>query len=467
MKNVFLFLTFFLIINSELLLIVGDVTTTTARVLYEGPKNEKISVRLFSHEVSMVKEEVIEVEMKPKVIKFNNLPSNTNFVVQFGTDSVKFKTLPNQVSNQPLKIVVVSCNRFFEDKDDSLWKELSENEHDRIGMVHLGDQIYADIIGKEYYMKSYDEILEEFRNIYRKSWSSPYITKVLRSGFHWMMPDDHDIINNLDEHFIESPLKNVILAGRQAFYEYQYQLFGDLDMLKNDEIYFFKNISNYGLAVMDFRFSRTFQYDKKNPLLGEKQYELLKSHVHLWNQSKDIEKILIFSAIPFPIMTELAANIVYIAEKEKYMPHPELVDYTVDLLNFLKPYHSKVRLIAGDAHHFAFTKLCDIDNVCLNQMVTSGITVKSTVIDSLKIYTFTTLLNWFDKRSVKNWKMKYDLQYLDKNYGVLTLDKEFEWKGVFQNQPLFNQIMQRIFLLNWNERIFILLIIIYYFRVRQ
>lgn len=451
-------------INCELLLIVGDVTTSTARVLYEGEKNEKLKVKLFSHQVSITKELTIDVETKPKVLKFDKLTPNTDFSVQIGDDFVKFKTLPIQAPEKPLKIVVVSCNRYFEDQDDTMWRDLAHNEDDRIGMVHLGDQIYADIIGKEYYMKPYDEILQEFRRIYRYSWSSPYMKKALRSGFHWMMPDDHDIINNLDEHFLESPMRNVILAGRQAFYEYQYQLFGDLDLLKNDEIYFFKNVSNYGLAVMDFRFSRTFQYDKKNPLLGKKQYELFKSHVKAWNESKEIEKILIFSQIPFPIMTETAAKIVDIAEKEKYMSHPDLVDYTIDLLNFLKPYHSKVKLIAGDAHHFALTSLCHQDGTCLQQMVTSGITQKSTVIDSPKIYTFTTLLNWFDSKRVRDWKMKYNYQYLDKNYGVLELGKDFHWKGVFQKQTLTSQILQRIFLLSWAERMLILLVILYYIK---
>jgi hypothetical protein len=76
-----------------------------------------------------------------------------------------------------------------------------------------------------------------------------------------MIPDDHDIRNNLDREFLEDDRKILTLAGRQAFYEYQYQLKDDIYNEKgnfstnvlNDEIYFTQRIGPFGIFYLDTR----------------------------------------------------------------------------------------------------------------------------------------------------------------------------------------------------------------------
>jgi hypothetical protein len=144
-----------------------------------------------------------------------------------------------------------------------MWK----NEADRFGMVHMGDQVYADAL-TPFANATFQELLLAFRTLYRDNWSRSTMQSILRSGAHYMLPDDHEVVNNLDarqwqgsSHTVPNPpdatdaipvpidspawcalsqqqqavhsalarmpRANLVLAGRQTFYEYQYALQAD------------------------------------------------------------------------------------------------------------------------------------------------------------------------------------------------------------------------------------------------
>jgi hypothetical protein len=42
------------------------------------------------------------------------------------------------------------------------------------------------------------DIVMRFRWLYRHAWSRAAMSAVLRVGAHWMVPDDHDLVNNAD-----------------------------------------------------------------------------------------------------------------------------------------------------------------------------------------------------------------------------------------------------------------------------
>ena len=124
-----------------MMLIVGDVQKTKARILYEAEKsteNKKVNVTLFEGEKKLKSEEII-LKRYPQVIIYQDLKPNTFYKATFDeTEETTFKTFPLKPLNENVKIVVVSCDRYFEDRDESFWKELEENERDRFGMIHLG-----------------------------------------------------------------------------------------------------------------------------------------------------------------------------------------------------------------------------------------------------------------------------------------------------------------------------------------
>lgn len=468
--------------EDDLLLVVGDVATDKARVLVESLTTaKKVYVSLFkSGDKTLVKSLQVDAITKPTVIQFDSLDENTDYFAEFEStnsgvkSTVTFSTYSN-TSPKKMKLVVVSCDRSYEDEDETMWQQLLENEPDRFGMIHLGDQVYADRVAKEIIelkknntLPPFEELVEKFRRVYRKTWTNPTIRKVLRNGAHWMLPDDHDIINNLDKRSIdlsENPdaVPEMINAGRQAVYEYQIQLQRDIyqkdsngellpaEFMERDEIYFFKSMANVCWMFLDTRFQKTFQFDSSSAILGSRQIAAIKEALNTC--AKDARIVTAFSSVPFLFMSETFAKIVYKVEKEKYSTHPDLQQDAINFLNLMGEFKKKhpkkdVKLVGGDIHQFFVSRICNISAipVCIDQLATSGITKGSRIIQEMKLFLF-YLLHSFQHTQVGSWELirernRPDLPlqgYLGANYGVITVDPSaaesrqlefFRWKGV-------------------------------------
>jgi hypothetical protein len=100
-------------------------------------------------------------------------------------------------SDASLDIVVVSCDRYLDDHDDGMWAHLADHESGQAGMVHLGDQLYNDMVVARLLATpqklTVGDMTEAFRNAYREAWSHAAARAVLSRGAHWMIPDDHDV----------------------------------------------------------------------------------------------------------------------------------------------------------------------------------------------------------------------------------------------------------------------------------
>lgn len=121
-------------------------------------------------------------------------------------------------------------------------------------MFHTGDQVYADRVWNTSLKLSKEEIAERFRNVYRYTYGNPVQQSIYRYGSHIALPDDHDIVNNLDSWMITDPKRKIWVEAAKLVtykkyinsYEYQTQLYMDLneDLLINDNIYFSKRYKN-------------------------------------------------------------------------------------------------------------------------------------------------------------------------------------------------------------------------------
>lgn len=499
-------------LDDDFLFIVGDVQENSVRILYENSPyqaNETTQMLASVYQISNsnstdinirnpIFETTIILELFPKILKVTNLIPFTHYRVNFteihqhiSNIVVNFRTMPpsflttetlekqkkllsSSSSTTSLKILFVSCNRYFEDEDEIMLQQIADDEADRMGIIHLGDQIYADIISKTFEPPSssstvtknatiLSHLIEEYRRIYRKTWSSNSMKRLLRNGFNWMFPDDHDLISNLDSHHVnpQSKFYLVVLAGRLAFYQYQLQLMHDIpvelggsaDMVnlvskghlnsKMDDldlkIYQFRKLSigfgrTIGFMMMDFRAQRAFHYDEKYPLLGRTQTEVFNETLKYWavdnRNSKNndkVEHILIFMQIPGPVLTTRASQFIYWFEKEKYASHPDLLNSSLSFLDTLLPFSHKVTLIGGDSHHYYETSICrkspfhgDSD-ICLRQVVSSGLTRKSTVSAEIKLYLFGLILRYLDGNTVGPWKMYHSKTFLAQNYGIINI----------------------------------------------
>lgn len=302
--------------------------------------------------------------------------------------------------------------------DSSFWKFFVEKEQGRTGVFHLGDQVrnnclplssvllyicfgiqqvYNDKI-VQYILSSprrfsESQLVELFRQGYRFTWGHETAAKMLRNGGHWMIPDDHDIVNNLDKWmtgeedpephlwrpFIRSmerkvaalisnnkslptidalmlqhhshganDLATILKSGKQAAFEYQYQLIGDLysdSTLKMDlsnsttgtknedsfsvsalyrnspqnwvvksfpygsfdltldkdtqiKWYFARTFGDTGVLFVDLRWEQTFSQSENKGFLSSQQLEFVKSCLDTWDATPSIRNIVVLSAHP-------------------------------------------------------------------------------------------------------------------------------------------------------------------------
>ena len=73
------------------------------------------------------------------------------------------------------------------------------------------------------------EILEAVRDVYRETFAP--IIDVLLSSQNFMLPDDHDILNNFGaRHANNASLAPFVKAALTCYYEYQHILRMDIDV---------------------------------------------------------------------------------------------------------------------------------------------------------------------------------------------------------------------------------------------
>lgn len=240
-------------VDDSLLLVVGDVTSSSARVLYDQVPSSASKLQVRVHQTMARTQEDLAGSAigqtldftlsgsteQPRVVGLENLEPGRRYVVQFEVDepretaTVMFHTAREEQGDKCTdRVLVVSCDRYVDDHDDVLMQRLASDveAHDyaldspsvHFGMAHLGDQIYADagelsikvvalplkeMEDKKFRRARFEEILNEFRGLYRETFGRKAAQRVLRIGAHWMIPDDHEIINNFNFELVQKPSK--------------------------------------------------------------------------------------------------------------------------------------------------------------------------------------------------------------------------------------------------------------------
>lgn len=493
--------------QQSLLLIVGDVTATDARILYDqlpGGSSLAMRVRVFistnaapgAYEtplgpIAYELQQELTIERSehkaPRVLMLRDLTPNRVYSVGFQVVSgstaaehegneelVKFRTQLLSESQEPRittdRVLIVSCDRYVDDTDDTLWLQIVQDIEGHpasyFGMAHIGDQVYVDAGGasipivpvsvemmmsgdqQQQLRERFDSVVDQFRSIYRRTFGRPIVQRALRSGAHWMIPDDHEIINNFnyervqrvlaesekdklatwstEERLNQEHLWGLALhyrAGLQAYYEYQFQLqrdfsFEQVDFLFEplDEIeerfpvYFAVEVHDLKLFFMDLRFDRSFfaktgDGDLHNQLVGETQMKSLTQLLERWGQDP-ASTAVVLSSMPLFFHSTLSAAITYMVEKETY---PGIRAQLPGLRALFEVFasHSQQEseddsrrsgslklLVGGDVHFLAHSQVCRSygevkeKSGCVDQLITSGITRGSTAISDLKLVPF-------------------------------------------------------------------------------
>lgn len=143
--------------QSDVLLVVGTVTETTARVLYQpllfAPTRPSSYVVLRASGGEPEQRGTLDFALArttPRILALSGLARNTSYVVVFfdrfasnELGRVAFRTFAD-AHGKDVELAVVSCSRFNEDGDESMWRQFSREATNRTATLHLGDQVYMD-----------------------------------------------------------------------------------------------------------------------------------------------------------------------------------------------------------------------------------------------------------------------------------------------------------------------------------
>lgn len=480
-------------IEDPLLLVVGDVTTSSARILYDQVPVSASSLRLrvqassvrikgviVDNEADQTLELSLSSEKKqdgrPQVVELKDLRPGQRYVAQFIVDELEHIATVIFHTARPMdamdsgeahsdRVLVVSCDRFVDDHDDVMMEKLASDveAHDdatgspsvHFGMAHLGDQIYADagalsikvvpmplkdMDNPKLRRARYNSILAQFRGIYRKTFGRKAAQRVFRVGAHWMLPDDHEIINNFNIELVQKAfvasqdpaveeaererlvaLQLHCRAGLQAYYEFQYQLCREFpweavdfledplgDIVRAYPVYFSVELQQMKMLFTDLRFERSF-FDAANEkdiakLVSDKQRKFLDDKLEVWSKEAG-NAAVVFASMPLFFQSAFSAAIAHTVEHEMYPGMASQRSGLEDLFHMLQKYKQPKSagsyvpllrlLVGGDLHMMAHSRVCgaaEVNAGCVDQLITSGITNGSTAIQDTKLIPYYFLI---------------------------------------------------------------------------
>lgn len=345
--------------SGSFLAAMGSCTETSCRLLYESAAPLTLDV---DDKAPVTLE---PTSGAPRVHVITGLKRATHYKGSVGGTSLAFKT-----AGEILRVAFLSCNRGIEDGDFGFYEELQRTPCDLI--VHLGDQVYADILARSVTGdESFESLLEKVRNVYRKSWTP--IVGALLSSSNIMLPDDHEVLNNLDTHR-PARFATFVRAAKQAFFEYQYALYGDCPSFDVAQCPLFRlhQLSpGLSLLLLDTRFERAFVANDES-LLGPRQWDFL----GVLPVTSDA--VIVASSVPLMAMNQFLCWVAEVYDDEYYPLAGSRPLFGSDVIRVLDMATSRFNssvLIGGDFHHYARSS---INNGLVTQLVTSGMTSGST-----------------------------------------------------------------------------------------
>jgi phosphodiesterase/alkaline phosphatase D-like protein len=246
-----------------------------------------------------------------------------------------------------LRIACFSCDKITVADHDRLWENLAARaERDEVDLfLHLGDQVYADSAykvcakvvkerGLDAARADREALVEHYRAIYRKTFTSPATARVYAAASHLMIWDDHELVNDWgtpDAHRDKSA-GNVryFLGGiaRQAYCEYQKQLWDNVDtdelvrsgwdgtgtgaaaangtgLDAHTHVY-----GTIGVLFLDLRGGRSFHHEPGFDMdfLGRAQWELIANALSNGGEFSACRAIIVASSIPLAYSSAIMSS---------------------------------------------------------------------------------------------------------------------------------------------------------------
>jgi phosphodiesterase/alkaline phosphatase D-like protein len=380
--------------------IIGEVTSTTARVLIEIDRAADVEIIASSRD-GHVSQKASVRGRAPTAFQLSGLTPST--VYDLSVEGVKpeghgrVRTFAHD--QEGMNIGVVSCNFTVRRGDTDLWAVLRDKyvyQNDIDMVFHVGDQVYGDsafadavdmLRDRKRATKSQErEIIEAYRQLYRRTWNYRATADVLASVPNLMIWDDHEIRNSWGslacdkdptsiEHYVGT-------LARRVFREYQRQLWDPSATnqpssgLENH----FHVWGRIGAMFVDGRGGRSFQIDPLKPFLGTLQWDQMIEALGN-GQFRNCTVLLVVTPVPLAYMgfgiTEYGAEAV-----EDLYDHWALPAHRKEQLEFIRllrrwkaeDENREVLVIGGDVHLGGYTDIKHDGEVIFRQMISSPIT---------------------------------------------------------------------------------------------
>lgn len=274
-----------------------------------------------------------DTDYKVKVAFGKTLEDPADALVRDAYAEGRFKTFP-KTSKQSFTFLLGSCNLHslgILERPDQAWISISRiaAKTQARFMIHAGDQIYADIPFKP------EASLEHYRNKYLDAWDDCIPAKrVLTELPHYMVLDDHEIINNYENGRGElgSTLPRIAL---KAYWEFQHS-HNPATLGAPDQYYYSFSYGDVQFIVLDTRTSRISSLEQ---MIDDKQ---LKSLLTWMTQHKNSTKFIVTS-VPF-------VGVVKNSKQDKWCDPAFKGQREKILGHILKNGISNVVFLTGDMH---------------------------------------------------------------------------------------------------------------------
>jgi phosphodiesterase/alkaline phosphatase D-like protein len=259
----------------------------------------------------------------------------------------RFTTFPPADSPAAFSFILGSCNLHslgLLERPDRAWLEISSlgKAVQARFMMHCGDQIYADIPLRP----SID--IQHFRDKYLDAWEDCVpARKTLTEMPHYMILDDHELINDFDR---GNPDTNnqLALAAITAYWEFQHS-HNPANRHPEHHYHYEFNYAAARFFVMDTRFYRN---SAQGRMIDEVQFDdLLKWLVRFKNDLKFIVTSVPFVGVPLNPEGDKWCDVAYRNQRAQILAH--ILDNQVTRIVFLTgdmhtSYHATLDVSRGE-----------------------------------------------------------------------------------------------------------------------
>ena len=387
--------------------VIGKVTDKMARVAIEVDSAAAVTCIVTDGAGAPVKVKQQLEGGRFKAFELTGLKAETGYDVSFqgaaGPVAGKFRTM----AKAPVKMNIgaVSCNFTIRRGDTDLWEDLRDRYVDRGKLsllLHVGDQIYGDNAFQEAMAilggrpagtaAQQAQILELYRRLYRMTWRHPPTREVLARVPNLMIWDDHEIRDDWGskktDYDPNSPEYHVGTLARQAFREYQRQLWDDPVSPPADGLEDHAHAwGQVGVLLVDQRGGRTFERDPAQPYLSQRQWDRISGHFKKGGELAAVRALVVVTTVPLVYLGDSITNggehfIDDLGDHWAYGAHRSEQIKMLRMLRYWKydgikrKEKRELLVVGGDVHIGCQTDIEHDGKTVFKQLITSPITNK-------------------------------------------------------------------------------------------